>query len=294
MQNKKSILDLIEERVILLDGAMGSLLIDQGLPPGTPPDMWNVSNPEIIKKVHQDYFNAGSDVVLTNTFGSSRLKLMAHKHGSSIEDYNSKAVENARKVCPENGYVAADIGPSGVFLPPVGNGTIKGFEENFLEQAKILAEAGVDLFFIETMVDLKEAEAAVKAVKQVSKKPVFASITYQKTKRGYFTIMGNSVEECVNSLQDLGVDAIGANCTISSDEMVDLISKIKQFTDLPIIAKPNAGKPQLVEGKTVYQTTAIDFAKDINQMVKNGARIVGGCCGSNPEFIKEINQLIKR
>jgi len=285
---------LIEERVVLLDGAMGSLLINQGLPPGTPPDMWNISKPEIVQKVHQGYFNAGSDVVLTNTFGSSGLKLMAHKHGSRIEDYNVKAVENVRKVCPEEGYIAGDIGPSGVFLPPVGHGTIKAFEENFFEQAEILAKAGVDLFFIETMIDLKEAEAAVKAAKQVSKVPVFASISYQKTKRGYFTIMGNSVEECVSSLQDLGVDAVGANCTISSNEMIDLISEIRQFTDLPIIAKPNAGKPQLVEGKTIYQTTAVDFAKDIKQMVENGARIVGGCCGSNPEFIEEINHLIKR
>ena len=280
--------------MVLLDGAMGSLLINQGLPPGTPPDMWNVSNPEKVQNIHQEYFNAGSDVVLTNTFGSSRLKLMAHKHGSSIEDYNRKAVENARKVCPEKGSIAGDIGPSGVFLPPVGHGTIEGFEVNFLEQAEILAKAGVDLFFIETMVDLKEAEAAVRAVKQNSKVPIFASISYQKTKRGYFTIMGNSVEECINSLQDLEVDAVGANCTIGSNEMIELISEIKQYTDLPIIAKPNAGKPQLVKGKTVYQATPVDFAKDIKQMIENGARIVGGCCGSNPEFIKEINKLIRR
>ena len=285
---------MIEERVVLLDGAMGSLLIDQGLPPGTPPDIWNVSNPKKVQDVHKGYFDAGSDVVLTNTFGSSGLKLMAHKHGSSIEDYNKKAVENAREVCPYEGYIAGDIGPSGVFLPPVGHGTIEGFEENFLEQAEILVNAGVDLFFIETMVDLKEAEAAVKAVKQISKVPIFASISYQKTKKGYFTIMGNSVEECVSSLQYLGIDAVGANCTISSNEMIDLILEIKQYTDLPIIAKPNAGKPQLVEGKTVYQTTPVDFAKDIKQMVENGAKIVGGCCGSNPEFIEKINYLVKR
>ncbi len=268
--------------------------MDQGLPPGTPPEMWNVSNPEKVQRVHKGYFDAGSDVVLTNTFGGSGLKLMAYKHGSSIEDYNKKAVEIARQVCPEEGYIAGDIGPSGFFLPPVGNGTIEEFEENFIEQAEILVEAGVDLFFIETMVDLKEAEAAVKAVKEVSKVPIFTSISYQKTKRGYFTIMGNSVEECTTSLQDLGADAIGANCTISSDEMVDLISEIKQYTSLPVIAKPNAGKPELIKGKTVYQATPDDFAKDIKQMVKNGARIVGGCCGTNSEFIEKIDQLIKR
>lgn len=241
MVNKSSILDLMDERVVILDGAMGSLLISQGLPAGIPPEIWNITNPDNIKRIHKEYFDAGSDVVLTNTFGGSRLKLVAYKQGNSIEEYNRKAVELAREVCSKEGYIAGDIGPSGAFLPPVGQATIEGFEENFAEQSQILSDAEVDLLFIETMVDLKEAETAVKAAKRVSNLPIFASITYQKTKKGYYTIMGDSVEQCVNVLERAGADAIGANCTIGSDDMIDLIPQIKQFTQLPIISKPNAG-----------------------------------------------------
>ncbi|MCG3215809.1 MAG: homocysteine S-methyltransferase family protein [Candidatus Heimdallarchaeota archaeon] len=291
MVNKSSILELIDERIIILDGALGSLLISQGLPAGMPPEIWNITNPDNIKRIHKEYFDAGSDVVLTNTFGGSRLKLLAHKQGNSIEEYNKKAVELAREVCSNEGYIAGDIGPSGVFLPPVGQATIEDFEENFAEQSQILSDAEVDLFFIETMVDLKEAETAVKVAKSVSNLPIFASITYQKTKKGYYTIMGDSVEQCVNVLERAGADAIGANCTIGSDDMIDLIPQIKQFTQLPIISKPNAGKPQLIQGETVYQASPKEFADDILQMVKSGSCIVGGCCGSNPEFIKEIKQL---
>ncbi|NPD87525.1 MAG: hypothetical protein HGN29_02310 [Asgard group archaeon] len=294
MGDKKPILDLLQEELIILDGAMGSLLIDQGLPAGAPPEIWNVSNPDKIKKIHQKYFDAGSNVVLTNTFGGSGLKLAAYKRENSIEEYNRKAVEIAIESCPENGYIAGDIGPSGTFLLPVGDITTIDFESNYQEQMQILADAGVDLFFIETMVDLQEAEAAVKSVKSVSKLPVFVSMTYKKTKRGFFTIMGNSIEQCVASLQKLGVDAIGANCTIGSDDMIELIKELNLLTELPIIAKPNAGQPQLIKGETVYPTTSKDFAKDISQIVKNNARIVGGCCGTDPGFIEKIVQKIKR
>ncbi|MHA1169776.1 MAG: homocysteine S-methyltransferase family protein, partial [Candidatus Hodarchaeales archaeon] len=222
LKSKPAILDLIRKRIVILDGGMGSFLIDKGLPPGTPPEDWNVSNPKEVQEIHKNYYDAGSDVVFTNTFGGSMLKLMAHKHESSIEEYNKKAVELARKICPEQGYVAGDIGPSGAFLPPVGTATEEDFYNNFLEQARYLSEAGVDLFIVETMVDIKEAEAAVKAIRKISTLPILASITYKKTKRGYFTIMGNTVELCVKVLEEAGADIIGANCTLGSDEMVDL------------------------------------------------------------------------
>ncbi len=272
---------------------MGSRLIDLGLQPGTPPESWNITQPEKIKQIHLEYFSAGSDIVLTNTFGGSRLKLEAHGHGDKVKEYNTRAVELAKEICPPNGYIAGDIGPSGKFLPPVGSITEQELIESFIEQTTILAEADVDLFFIETMVDLKEAEIAVKAAKRVSNIPIFASITYKKTKRGFFTIMGNSIEQCSEVLKEAGADAIGANCTISSEEMVDLIPLIANSTDLPIIAKPNAGQPQLIEGKTIYLSKPAEFTRDIQQMIKNGATIVGGCCGSNPKFINEISNQIK-
>jgi len=285
---KKPILNLIDERVVILDGAMGSLLIDLGLEPGTPPEYWNVSNPDKIQKIHSDYFKAGSDVVLTNTFGGSAMKLSAHKHGHSVEKYNTAAVKLAQEICPEECYIAGDIGPSGAFLPPVGSVTEEQFYDNFLEQAGYLQDAGVDFFFIETMVDLKEAVAAVKATRKITSKPIFASITYQKTKRGYFTIMGDPVNICVKNLENAGANVIGANCTIGSDEMVDLIPLIANETNLPISAKPNAGKPILLNGKTSYPTSSEEFSVDIKEIISNGARVVGGCCGTNPEYIRRI------
>ncbi|MHA1345448.1 MAG: homocysteine S-methyltransferase family protein [Candidatus Heimdallarchaeaceae archaeon] len=277
-----------------MDGAMGSRLIDLGLQPGTPPESWNVTHPEEIKQIHLEYFNAGSDIVLTNTFGGSRLKLEAHGHGNKVKEYNTRAVEIAKEICPANGYVAGDIGPSGKFLQSVGSITEQELIDNFTEQTTILTETDVDLFFIETMVDLKEAEIAVNAAKKAADIPVFASMTYKKTKRGFFTIMGNSIEQCSEVLKEAGADAIGANCTISSGEMIDLIPLIVNSTNLPVIAKPNAGQPQLVEGKTIYLSKPAEFANDIQQMIKNGATIVGGCCGSNPKFINEISKQIKR
>ena len=288
-----SILELIKKRIVVLDGAMGSTLIAAGLKGGIPPESWNVEKPEFIKKIHSDYFAAGSDVVLTNTFGGTRIKLEALKHGDRVEEYNIAAVENAREVCPEEGFVAGDIGPTGKFLPPIGKVTIDDFYENFLEQAKILAENNVDLFFIETMSDIEEAVSAVKAVKKVSNAPVIASITFQKTKRGYFTIMGNSVEDSTKALASVGVDVIGANCTIGSDDMIDLIPLLKKATKLPICAKPNAGKPELISGETVYSATPEQFTQDILQMVEKEVNVVGGCCGTNPDFIKNLTVAIK-
>jgi 5-methyltetrahydrofolate--homocysteine methyltransferase len=269
---------------------MGSLLIDSGLKPGIPPESWNVTKPEKIQDIHLKYFRAGSDAILTNTFGGSRMKLSAHKHGHNVEKYNTKAVELVKEICSESNYIAGDIGPSGSFLPPIGTVSVDDFYDNFLEQAGYLADAEVDFFFVETMVDLKEAEAAVKAVRKVSNKPIFASITYQKTKRGYFTIMGNTVTDCVKTLEEAGADVIGANCTIGSDEMIDLILLLAKETECPISAKPNAGKPILQDGKTVYPTSVEDFASDINLIIENGAQVVGGCCGTNPKYIERIKK----
>jgi len=289
----QTILEVIKERVVLLDGGMGSMLIGYGLPPGTPSESWNEERPTIIRKIHEEYFAAGADVVLTNTFGGSRLKLAAHGFGEKVEELNRKAVEHARAACPEGGFVAGDIGPSGKFLPPVGTATLEDFQQNFLEQASILADCDIDFFFIETMVDLREAVAATKAAKKVSNLPVFTSIAFQNTKRGFFTIMGDTVEHCVETLCKAGADVIGANCTIGSDEMVALVPLMRKLTTKPLLFKPNAGRPQLVAGETVYPTSPEAFAEDILEIVSLGAQVVGGCCGTNPLFIKHIAEKLK-
>lgn len=272
---------------------MGSELIAAGLPAGTPSESWNVTAPDKVKQIHKNYFDAGSDAVFTNTFGGTRIKLAALQHGDKVEEYNAKAVEIARSVCPDDCFVGGDIGPTGKFLPPVGKATIDDFSENFVEQAKILAENGVDFFFIETMMDIKEAEAAVLAARKVGNIAIFASITYQKTKRGYFTVMGNSIEQCVTILEKTGADVIGANCTIGSDDMIELIIQLRDATKLPICAKPNAGMPELRNGETIYPTNSEDFAQDIVQIVNAKANVVGGCCGTDPQYIRKIAEVLK-
>lgn len=287
-ESKKSVLELGKERVVLFDGAMGTLLFSYGLPFDELPELWNLSHPEVVFKIHQRYFWAGADVTQTNTFGANNLKLKKTGHEKEMEKINSAAVGIARKVCPPGKYVAGNIGPSGEFLEPVGKAKLKDLRKAFTEQAKVLLSAGVDLISIETMYDLREALAAVEGVREVSSVPLFICMTFEKKPKGYFTLMGDEVSSSFGKLEGAGADVIGANCTLGSKEMIDLVSVMRKSTKLPIIVQPNAGKPSLIKGKTVYLQKPTSFAEDIIEMVKSGANYVGGCCGTTPGFIKKV------
>jgi 5-methyltetrahydrofolate--homocysteine methyltransferase len=218
------------------------------------------------------------------------LRLASFGYNDKVEEINIRAVEIAKKVRPEDKYVAGDIGPCGGFLKPMGKFSIEELEKSFLEQAKALAppKGGVDFFSIETMCDLREALAAIKAVKTASDLPIFVSMTFDKKPRGYFTMMGNTISECATELKKAGADVIGANCTLGSAEMIGLVEKLRKSTDLPIIIQPNAGKPELICGELVYHQDPESFAEDIRKIVNAGANFVGGCCGTTHEFIREI------
>ncbi|HVP37434.1 MAG TPA: homocysteine S-methyltransferase family protein [Terriglobales bacterium] len=291
-ESKKSILELSRQRVVLFDGAMGTMLFSYGLPFGTPPELWNLSHPEIILKVHQEYIRAGADIIQTNTFGASSLKLKKSGNEKKMEKLNEAAVKLARTACPDGKYVAGNIGPTGEFLEPVGKAKYKQLKEAFSEQAEVLCSAGVDLFSIETMFDLREALAAVEGVRQVSTLPLFVCLTFEKKTKGYFTLMGDEVSSSLKKLEQAGADVVGANCTLGSKDMVRLASVIRKSTKLPIIVQPNAGMPKLVKGKTVYLQKPSSFASDVLKIVKSGANFVGGCCGTTPEFIKTIKKRI--
>jgi 5-methyltetrahydrofolate--homocysteine methyltransferase len=288
--NKESILDLAEERVVLFDGGMGSTLVSLGLPEGKCPESWNLTHSDVISDIHQKYLEAGADVIQTNTFGANRLRLASFGYDDQVEEINIRAVEIAEKVCPEEKFVAGDIGPCGVFLKPVGKFSVEEFEESFLEQAKALAWAQVDFFSIETMCDLREAMIAIKVIKTVSDLPIFVSMTFDKKPKGYFTIMGNTISECATELKKAGADVIGANCTLGSAEMIGLVEELRKSTDLPIIIQPNAGKPELTCGRLAYSQDPESFAEDIRKIVNAGANFVGGCCGTTHEFIREIHK----
>ncbi|MCG6910306.1 MAG: homocysteine S-methyltransferase family protein [Deltaproteobacteria bacterium] len=291
---KKSLLSLVAERVVIFDGAMGTMLLESGLPAGGTPELWNLERPDIVEDIHRRYFAAGSDVVQTNTFGGTALKLADKGSGDKAEAVNAAAVKIAKRACPEGCFVAGDIGPTGRMLPPVGTATVEELEETFFHQAAVLLKNGADLISIETMFSLEESLAAVRAAKRAGSCPVIAAVTYNKTPNGYFTMMGEGVGQCVQAFEDSGADVIASNCTLGSRDMLELVVEMKSTTEKPILIQPNAGKPIADDGgPTRYEQTAQEFAEDVRRLVDAGADMVGGCCGTNASFIREMVRQIR-
>ena len=290
----KTILELAAERVVVFDGAMGTMLLASGLPTGGTPELWNLEQPGIVEDIHRQYFDAGADVVHTNTFGGTALKLADKGHGDKAEQVNLAAVQIARKACPEGRFVAGDIGPTGRMLPPVGTASVEELEETFFQQAKALLQGGADLISIETMFSLEESLAAVRSAKKAGHCPVVAAVTYNKTPNGFFTMMGESVAQSAEAFEQAGADVFASNCTLGSSDMLELVEDMKTATTLPVLIQPNAGKPVADDdGPTRYEQTAQEFALDIKRIVEAGADMVGGCCGTNAEFIREMVKRIQ-
>jgi len=282
-----------ESKIVLFDGGMGTELIKRGLETGKLPDLLNIEKPDIIIEIHKSYYEAGSDMCQSNTFGSTPLNLKNHSLEDKITNIIDKALDNIQKACPPGRLVVGDIGPTGEFRPPVGKATSEEWHSSFATQTRLL-EKGVALFHIETISDLEEMLSAVRAVKEISDKPIIASITYKKTKRGFFTIMGDPLEKCINALENEKVDVIGANCTLGSGDMLDLAKQAVNITELPISVKPNAGQPRIEGTKTYYDQPIEEFVRDIQDMINLGVKIVGGCCGTTPKTINGIRKIIDK
>ncbi|MFP4498586.1 MAG: homocysteine S-methyltransferase family protein [Vulcanimicrobiota bacterium] len=289
---KKNILELLKERVVIFDGAMGTQLIAQGLRKGECPERWNMDRPGDLKQIHSAYFNAGADVVTTNTFGGTPAKLSNYKLEEKMELINKRAVELAKSVCPSEGYVAGDMGPTGYFLPPVGKAAKEDFTRNFKAQAGVLAEAGVDFLIIETQYDINEGLAALEAARATGL-PVFITFTFEKKKRGFFTIMGNRVSQVMKELEKNGADVVGANCSLESRDYEELVQEIKESTDLPVLVQPNAGQPIMNADKVTYGETPQNFMKHISKLVKMGVNAVGACCGTTPDYTRVLAKELK-
>lgn len=285
---KNDLLEKATEKTVIFDGAMGTMLMAAGLPPGEIPELWNTENPSVVMDIHRRYFEAGSDVVQTNTFGGNPLKLADRGLEKKTEFLNREAARIARKVCPEGRFVAGDIGPLGKMLAPLGDIAPEEMEEAFYRQAHALIEGGVDFISIETMFSLEEALLALRAVKRAGDLLVAASITYTRTKKGFFTVMGEPVEQCVRALEGMGADVIGTNCTLGSKPMVDLTRQIRGLTQKPLLVQPNAGKPVTRKGQTYYEQPPAEFGRDGREIKEAGANMVGGCCGTDAEYIKEL------
>lgn len=280
-------------RPLLLDGAMGTELMVLLPIPGRCPELANIEHPEAIQAVHRDYYAAGADAVSTNSFGGSPLKLETAGLGSQARELNAAAARIAASVRPPGKFVAGDIGPTGKFLKPQGPYDEEEFESGFAVQAEGLAEGGADFLLIETMFDLREALCAVRGARRGAPGlPVLASLTFNRSKRGFFTLMGDSLEKCTRAFEEAELPAFGANCTLSSGDMADLMAAWKPLTSVPLIAQANAGKPDLTSGRVVYSQGEDAYLAEIPRLIENGARIIGGCCGTTPSYIRRMAALI--
>jgi 5-methyltetrahydrofolate--homocysteine methyltransferase len=278
---------LAEAGPILADGAMGTMLFSAGLQFGDPPETWNLSHPDIVRRIHRSYLDAGARILMTNTFGGNRLRLSLHNLDKRVTELNQTAAILLRGEVDAAGgraLVAGDIGPSGSIMAPTGTLAYAEAVDVFAEQAAALVAGGVDLVWIETMSDLLEMRAAIEGVRTVAPGlPLIATMTFDT--RGH-TMMGVSPEQAVDALTTWGADAIGGNCGNGPDELLEVIRRMRAANaDAVFVAKSNAGMPELVDLRAVYQTTPQTMAACAVEMRDAGARIIGGCCGTTPEHL---------
>jgi len=280
---------------ILLDGAMGTMLFAAGLEPGESPEEWNVLHPEKVQKIHRAYIEAGSQVILTNTFGGSAVRLESHDLAERVHELNEAAAKNAREeadAADQIVVVAGSIGPTGQLLEPLGTLTKEAANQSFAAQAAGLAAGGVDMFWIETMSDLEEVKAAVAGIRSVSDLPIAATMSFDS--HGH-TMMGIKPEQASQTLHLEEIQFLGANCGTGSDELVEAIKAFKSTNpELPLIAKANAGIPVVVGTEVVYNGSPELMADYAVTVWNEGARLIGGCCGSTPDHIKAMAEALSK
>lgn len=280
------ILDYLKDNIIYLDGGMGTLLQSEGLAPGELPERWNLSKAETIISIHKSYYDAGTNIVCTNTFGANSLKF----EDNELEELIYAAVQNAQKARSDSHstkekFIALDIGPTGRMLKPYGDLDFEEAVQIFAKTVKIGAACGVDLIFIETMNDSYETKAALLAAKENTQLPVFVSNAYGEDKK---LMTGASPAAMVAMLEGMGADAIGANCSLGPAQLGDVIKEYLQYASVPIILKPNAGLPYIQDGDTCYDVLPEEFSDLMAEYLNQGVRIIGGCCGTTPEYIEQL------
>ena len=286
-----NILSFLKDNVIFLDGGMGTLLQGEGLKPGEHPELWNLSHRETIQRIHQSYYEAGSNVVCANTFGANILKFSEEE----LEEIIAAAIENVKTArdradAKQPKFVALDIGPTGKLLKPYGDFDFEEAAEVFAKTVKIGAKCGADLVLIETMNDSYETKAALLAVKENCDLPVFVSNAYGEDGK---LMTGASPEAMCAMLEGMGADAIGVNCSLGPKQLSGVVKKLLKCASVPILLKPNAGLPKSVDGRTVYDVLADEFSDDVAGQIADGVRIAGGCCGTTPEYIRALTQKAK-
>ena len=280
----------LTENLLFLDGATGSNLMAQGMPRGICTERWVIEHRDVIQKLQKSYIEAGSRIIYAPTFGGNRLSLKQHGLENKIQEINSTLVSYSREIAGNKAFVAGDITTSGQFVTADGEYTYEDAFEMYKEQITILKNAGVDLIAAETMINIEETLAAVDAANSVCDLPVMCTVTVEAD--GSIFSGGNAVEAAV-AFESAGAAAVGINCSVGPDQLVSVIRNIREAVSIPVIAKPNAGMPVIDDqGNAVYSMNPADFAKHMQVLVENGAGIIGGCCGTTPDFILEMKKLL--
>ncbi len=287
---KGNFLEFLRDHIILFDGAMGTMLYARGQYINCCYDSLNLSKPDLIRGIHKDYLAAGADVIETNTFGANRLKLRSHGFAEDLQEINRRGAGLAREVAGDKAWVAGSMGPLGVRIEPWGPLSYDEACDIFREQAEALLEGGVDLIIIETIPDLPEIQQAVRAVREISELPVIAQMTISDDGNSPF---GSSPEKIARRLTEWGADIIGLNCSVGPKLMLEALEIMIQYTDRPISIQPNAGYPRNVEGRNIYLASPEYMAEYARRFIRAGAKVVGGCCGTTPDYIRAMRSAIR-
>ncbi|EHQ91211.1 homocysteine S-methyltransferase family protein [Desulfosporosinus youngiae] len=283
----KRFLSSVRERVLLYDGSKGVMLQKRGLTGNEAAEAWNLSKPDEVKNLYNLYKQAGSDVIQTNTFPGNKVTLEKHGLGDKTYPINFAGVKLAKEVAGETTYVAASVGPTGMILEPAGDLSFDQAYTVFKEQLRAIEDAGADLVNFETFTDLNELRAAILAAKETTSLPIIASVTFNENSR---TMSGNSAEVCAIVCESLGAEVVGANCSGGPDSLIEPIKKMRSVVSIPLSVKANAGMPELVNGEAVYGQKPEQFSSYTKEFIENGVRLIGGCCGTTPEFIRAVKK----
>lgn len=282
----------LTKNLLLLDGATGSNLMAAGMPRGVCTETWVLNHKEILQKLQKAYIDAGSRIIYAPTFGANRINLKLHHLEDKIKEMNYELVAIAKESANGQAFIAGDITTTGKMMAPSGDLTYEEAFEVYEEQISFLRDAGVDMIIAETMINIEETLAAVDAASQVCELPILCTMTVEAD--GSIFSGGNAVEAAL-ALESAGASAVGINCSVGPDQLVSVVRNIKEAVSIPVIAKPNAGMPVIDDkGNAVYSMGAAEFAKHMKVLVENGASIIGGCCGTTPEYIKAVAEILKQ
>ena len=280
--------------LVISDGATGTFLQQHGLEPGGCPEEFNASHPDVVREMARRYFDAGSDLVLTNSFGGTVFMQKKYGYGERVAEFNRQAAEHARSQAPEGRFVVGSVGPTGEFLEPLGPVSESEMYQAFVEQIKSLEDGGADGVVVETMTAVEEAALAVRAARENTDLVVMATMVFDKGPRGFFTMMGITPERAVHAMEEAGAHVVGSNCGNGIDNMVDIARRMRAETDGYLLIHSNAGIPAMRNGQIVYPESPEYMAERFKELADLGVNIIGGCCGTGPEHIRALASAVGR